>query len=47
MDKGGSVSPNVRPHVCSPSRKETTLPCGERAAALETALQLADEATQI
>ncbi len=46
LDKGGSVSPNI---TCSlhftPHRKETTSPEGERAAALETNLQLVAEDT--
>ncbi len=49
VDKGGSVSPNVRV-TCSlrftPRREETTSPGGEWAAAPETDLQLAAEATQ-
>ncbi len=50
MDKGGSASPNIRLHVSSaspPRLEETTSLGGERAAALETDLQLAAEATRI
>ncbi len=48
VDKGHCVSPNVRLHVplrFTPRHKETTSAGGEPAAALETDLQLAAEAT--